>query len=282
MLYGSKTFREGLMKCVNRIEDRKCFKTIFGSTIGSISKGTERYSSDYDVRFLYVDKMYRLLDKHDRHTEDKIRYRVFSKSKSYNCIAFWEVSAFLNFLCEPYIDNDMQYKLVRNVLHTFLSPYQYDPFGISFKILPILNKIINLEYEIKYHYDILTRFIAIGRNNVMIFQYFNAVHAYLSLKWIKDESSLPPMYIITLLTIADDELNSEVHSILEMNQKEQDKNIDYVKIKVGKSIVEQIEDIIKGTLFNEIDMRKEFKKNEKHVNDMLEIIQHELEFFEGG
>jgi len=277
MLYGSKEFIDDLITSVNKIENENSFNMVFGSTIGSISRGIERFSSDYDVRFLYVDKSYRFLEKHDRHTENRIRYRAFYESKAYNCIAFWEVSAFLNFLCEPYIDNDVQYKLVRNVLWTFTSPYRYDPYGIGNKILPILNKTINLECEMKHHYEILARFLDMERNSVSIPQYLSAIHAYLSLKWLKNENSAPPMHIATLLTIADYELNNETHSVLKMNQKENNKNIDNIRISISNKTIEHIEDIVKTTRFREINISGELKKNENYVNDMLDIIRYEFE-----
>ena len=277
MLYGSKAFVDDLLTSVNKIEDEKYFNIVFGSTIGSISRGIERFSSDYDVRFLYVDKSYRFLDKHDRHTEKRIRNKVFYESKAYNCIAFWEVSAFLNFLCEPYIDNNVQYKLVRNVLWTFTSPYSYDPYGIGNKIFPLLKKTINLECEMKHHYEILARFLDMERNSVSIPQYLSTIHAYLSLKWLKNEKSVPPMHIATLLTIADYELNNETHSVLKMNQKENNKNIDKIRISISNKTVEQIEDIVKTTLFREINIREELKKNKNYVNDMLDIIRYEFE-----
>lgn len=277
MLYGSKKFIDDLIKSIKKIENEKCIKIVFGSTIGSISRGIERFTSDYDVRFLYVDKSYKFLDKHDRHTENRIRYRAFYESKAYNCIAFWEVSAFLNFLCEPYIDNNAQYKLVRNVLWTFTSPYTYDPYGICVKILPILKKTLNLECEMKYHYRILEHLISTKEYSVPISQYLSTVHAYLSLKWLKCVNDMPPIYITTLLSIADNELRNETYSILNMKKNENNENIDNIRIIISKKNFEQIEDILKTTQFEEANICEGFKKNKNYVNDMLDIILYEFE-----
>ena len=52
MLYGKEAARNEILSQVEEFEKRYNKKVVFGSVLGSISKGVERYDSDYDSRFL--------------------------------------------------------------------------------------------------------------------------------------------------------------------------------------------------------------------------------------
>ena len=276
MLYGDRLFVDGLMQEVNNVEAERGIKIIFGSTIGSISRGIQRYTSDYDVRFLYVDRNNNFIDNCDRHIEDRIRYRIFNDNKAYNCIAFWEISAFLNFLHEPYINQGVQYELTRNVIWSFLSSYQFDPYGISGKILPLLTKVINIDCEINHHYTILEDYCKTRNPLVPLDDYFRVTHAYLSLLWIKQERTVPPLHIMTLMSLADNEICDHINHYLALNRSYKNKNVDSVNTEITYSIYEQFTALMREIQPREVDILNEFKKNERLVENMLYIIQHEI------
>ena len=276
MLYGDRLFVDGLMQEVNNVEAERGIRIIFGSTIGSISRGIQRYTSDYDVRFLYIDQSGDYIKREERHIEDRIRYRKFDNHKAYNCIALWEVSAFLNFLCEPYINQGVQYKLARNVIWSFLSQYQYDAYGIGGKILPLLIKAINIDCEINHHYTILGDYCRTGNTLVALDDYFKCAHAYLSLLWIKQEGTVPPLHIMTLMALADHKICNHINHYLAVNRSYKDNSVDLVKAEITDSIYEQFAALMGEIQPREIDILNEFKKSERMVEKMLYIIQHEI------
>ena len=176
-------------------------KIVFGSVIGSISQGLDRPNSDVDVRYLYVDKSACFIDSKYRHDESRVRHRVIDKDKRCNCVALWEISAFLNFLYEPYLDSGDKYKLVRNVIWTFSSPYTYDPYGLQIKLLPLIQRSVDLRKEYKFHVDQAK----INYNNALFDKTFKswvyAIYHLLSCRWILAYNSLSPISICTLLSL---------------------------------------------------------------------------------
>jgi predicted nucleotidyltransferase len=275
MLYGSRLFINDLMQEVTNVETERDIKIIFGSTIGSISRGTQRYTSDYDVRFLYVDRNHNFIDRCDRHTEDRIRYRKFNDNKAYNCIAFWEASAFLNFLHEPYINQGIQYKLARNVIWSFFSPYQFDPYGISAKILPLLTKVVNIDCEINHYYSLLGDYCQTRDPFVSLNDYFQVIHAYLSLLWIKQERTIPPLHIVTLMSLADNVIYDHINYYLALNRSYDNLSVDLINAEITDSIYEHFTTLMRDMQTREIDILNEFKKSEHMVQNMLYIIQNE-------
>jgi len=277
MLYGDRLFVDGLMQEVSNVEAERGIRIIFGSTIGSISRGIQRYTSDYDVRFLYVDRSNSFIDSCDRHVEERIRYRIINDNKAYNCIAFWETSAFLNFLCEPYISQGAQYKLARNVIWSFLSPYQFDPYGISSKISPLLTKAINIDCEINHHCTILRGCCQASSSFAPLADYFRAMHAYLSLLWIKQERTVPPLHIMTLMSLADNEICDHINHYLAVNKSYNNNSVDSVNAEISDSIYEQFTALMGEMQPREIDILNEFKKSERIVENILYVIQNEIE-----
>jgi len=276
MLYGDRLFVDGLMQEVYKVEAERSIRIIFGSTIGSISRGIQRYTSDYDVRFLYVDQDNNFIDSCDQHVEDRIRYRIFNNNKAYDCIAFWETSAFLNFLCEPYISRGVQYKLVRNVIWSFFSTYQFDPYGISGKILPLLTKVINIDCEINHHYTILGNYYRTRNPLVPLDDYFRVIHAYLSLLWIKQERTVPPLQIMTLMSLADNKICDHINRYLAFSRSYKNRNVDSVNAEITDSIYEQFTALMGEIQPIKVDILNEFKKNKRMVEKMLYIIQDEI------
>ena len=208
MLYGEKKFVKELLSDIERIEEKQGFKSVFGSTIGSISKGLQRENSDYDIRMLYVWKERALLEK-EYHTEEKIRYREFYPSKKYDCIAFWEICGFLNFLSEPFINSGYKYSLVKNVLWSFFSDYRLDPYNIAPMVKEVLQKSVSIELERHFHQTLLEN-LEDKRANLERKSCLNMYHAYLSMRWIDEFGELPPLHINRLLSVANSQIEEQI------------------------------------------------------------------------
>lgn len=217
MLFGSGPFLERITEIIQETEHRYGFQVIFASTIGSISRGISNYNSDYDIRLLFVYP-HETLSCDMLHQEDYIRHRVFCSKVPYNCLAFWEAHAFVNFMREPYITKGFQYKLVRNVLWSFLSPYTHDPKGIGAKILPLIEDMADLTWEKSYFSQIVLD--ALQGDNLLftLTEYLNIWHAYLSFQWIVTRRQLAPLSIDSLLALASPRDRFKIQSALQQSR----------------------------------------------------------------
>lgn len=204
MLFGNEHIQKELLNEVAICERERGFKVIFGAMVGSISKGLQYYDSDYDTRFLYVNKDFP--DKifiPDEIEEKEIIYRKYFKDTPYEWIPFWEFSSFLQFLVNPMIDKKFSVGLYNVVGWTFLSPYIYDPYGIQNKILPLIQKLFYSDYSIEYHKDWLESF-DLNNDTVVAKDYVYALHSALTIDWINKYNEYPPIYMRTLLSLKPD------------------------------------------------------------------------------
>lgn len=206
MIFGSADFQKELFENIRDIEIRENFTVLYIGTVGSISCGFSDQVSDYDVKCLFIRKD-SFIDKSDKHNEEKIRFREFNTEKVYECIAFWEISAFINFLAEPFIDSGNKYNLWRNVMWLFMTPYAWDPLGLKEKIRYDLLPCMNLQNELLYHYNIMDKQFS-NKKTVGEFdrkELSRLLHAFLSIKWIHTKNELPPLNLLSLLSITSDQ-----------------------------------------------------------------------------
>ncbi len=184
MLYGNEKIQKEIINQIEKFEKKFNKKVVFGAMVGSISKGVERYDSDYDTRFLYLDKVedeYIRWDKtgsdlkeeqiHYCYVPEKCncyangreyrkehhKFDLEDKSLFYDKIAFWELTSFLNFLKVPVLDNKFSVGLYHIVSWTFNSPFCWDPYGIGSKISCLLDEMFRPEYEIQYYRNYILR-----------------------------------------------------------------------------------------------------------------------------
>lgn len=204
MLFGNEHIQKELLNEVAICEREKGFKVIFGAMVGSISKGLQYYDSDYDTRFLYVNKDFP--DKifvPDEVEEKEIIYRKYFEDTPYEWIPFWEFSSFLQFLVNPMINKKFSVGLYNVVGWTFLSPYVYDPYGIQNKILPLIQKHFYSDYSIEYHKNLLESF-DLNKEIIVAKDYVYALHSALTIDWINKYNEYPPIYMRTLLSLRTD------------------------------------------------------------------------------
>ena len=206
MIFGSVDFQKELFETIRDIEVRKNFTVLYIGTVGSISCGLSDKVSDYDVKCLFIRKN-SFIDKSDKHNEEKIRFREFNTEKVYECIAFWEISAFINFLAEPFIDSGNKYDLWRNVMWLFMTPYAWDPLGLREKIRYDLLSCMNLQNELLHHYNIMDKLFSDKKadGNYNRKEFSRLLHAFLSIQWIRMKNELPPLNLFSLLSITSDQ-----------------------------------------------------------------------------
>ncbi|MCM1426127.1 MAG: nucleotidyltransferase domain-containing protein [Eubacterium sp.] len=261
MLYGNELIQERIQQEIAYCEKTRGIKVIYGANVGGISKGLQYKDSDYDTRFLYINKDFpKKIFIPENIAEKEIIYRKYYDGTPFEWLPFWEFSSFIQFLINPSIDHKFSTGLYNVVGWTFLSPYNYDPYGIQAKILPLIQKIFHKDYCIAYHRDLLESFSLDG-DIIVAKDYMYALHAALTINWIEKYNEYPPIYMHTLL--ADEpSIYPEVCKIIKCYQNEAAEFVD-------KSTHRKLHDT-------------HFKIMTKHihvVDEYLEKTQRKLEMF---
>lgn len=224
MLYGDTKIQERIQNEIEICEKERGIKVIYGANVGGISKGLQYKDSDYDTRFLYIEKDFpEKIFEPEKIAEKEIIYRKYFDGTPFEWIPFWEFSSFMQFLINPAIDHKFSVGLYNVVGWTFLSPYSFDPYGIQMKILPLIQKLFHKDYCIAYHKDLLESF-SLNEATILAKDYVYALHAALSINWMYKYSEYPPIYIKTLLA---DEPKLYV-KVCEMIKHYQDEAASYV------------------------------------------------------
>ena len=240
MLYGNKEVQEEILKQVRKFEEKYNKKVVFGAMVGSISKGVERYDSDYDTRFLYLDRLeegFARWDKvkdikesqvhqcyipgskdcyvdGDQYRRNYHEFEVTDKSLFYDKIAFWELTSYINFLRNPMLDSRFSLGLYHTVGWTFHSPFCWDPYGINNKISCLLDEMFVPEYEVRYYRNYILQ--AINKSPVMLREYLYSVYYALSMDYGIQNHRFAPVYFKSLLALCDDDLTG---TILELEKR---------------------------------------------------------------
>lgn len=219
MLFGDEKIRQRILQEIATCEKEKGFRVIYGAMVGGISKGLQYCDSDYDTRFLYINDDFprNIIIPRDVE-ENKIIYRKYFDSEPFEWIPFWEFSSFLQFLVDPSIDHKFSNGLYNVVGWTFMSPYNYDPYGLQNKILPLIQNIFYKDYCIVYHKNLLNSF-NLENENIVAKDYLYALHAALSINWMMKFNEYPPIYMPTLLS-AEPKLIKEVEKLMQTAQRE--------------------------------------------------------------
>ena len=199
MLYGTNRIQKQLLDEVKQCEKEKGIKVIYGALVGSISKGIQCVDSDYDTRFLYINKDFpQNILCGEYLPEENVIYRRYLEDTCFEKIPFWEFSSFLQYLAMPSIEGKFSTGLYNVVGWTFMSPYSWDPYGIGNKILPIIQKSFCKDYFLDYHKQILGKNKCHGKKvNAKI--YLNELYSALAIDWVNRYNEFPPVCIDTLL-----------------------------------------------------------------------------------
>ncbi len=220
MLFGNEEFQKKFMSDVLQFAEEKNFMLLYGALVGGISKGLQYEDSDYDTRFLYVDrsnpeKIY--IPFHEK--EKDLKHRVYFDNLPYEFIPLWEFTSFMQFLHTPAFDGKESCGLYNIIGWTLQSPYTWDPYGIQMKIIPIMNSVFRKEKFIPYHVDQIKEYFS-KDSQVIIKDYLYAIYAALSIKWAIERETFPPVYMKSLvMEIAPVALRSKVLDMIDLSKK---------------------------------------------------------------
>ena len=201
MLFGTLEQQEDILEQAHGYAESTGIKLIFGAMVGSISKGLHYADSDYDTRFLYLRSDFpQKICIPSEMKEVELVKRYYPKDKIYEWIPFWEATSFLQFLVNPSFKNDFSVGLYNIVGWTFQSPYIWDPYGLQSKIMPLINRIFNKDYEIRYHKMIIDKYWRELEQEVVISKsYLYSLHAAAIIEWSMEYNVQPPVDLQTLL-----------------------------------------------------------------------------------
>lgn len=292
MLYGNDNIKQIILNNVHDFEKENDVKVVYGANVGSISKGMERYDSDYDTRFLYVSntKENIKLCENGNTKEDSIHKSFIPKDPNlfYDKIAFWDFHTFINFLKYPYLDNKFSVGLYHIVPWTFLSPYNWDPYGIVNKIMPLLELMYNEAYEIYYYRTYILN--CITKDEILLREYIYSTFYGIAINYCLVYHKFAPIYFPSLINFCDKKLLSTVHLLLEKYYNITDtfikRNKEQYKRKMTNSIIvdERFPEIdsflvnivekterFKNVRFNKIDNDYVYKMAELLTNSMRHV-----------
>nr|WP_288626604.1 nucleotidyltransferase domain-containing protein [uncultured Roseburia sp.] len=223
MIYGTLELQQNILETAKGYANEYNLKLVYGVIVGSNSKGFEYADSDCDTRFLYVREDFpQKICVPWEMTEEELVKRFYPMQECLDeCLPFWELTSFLHFLTKPSFNNVISSGLYNMVGWTFQSPYQWDPYGIRNKIMPLIDDIFIKEYEIMYHLREIERWYKKDDRKIIAKNYMYSVHAALTIDWCLQRNAQPPVYYKTLLgCCASEQIADEVDRLVKTAQQE--------------------------------------------------------------
>lgn len=220
MLFGKEEVRNSILEDARIIAAKRDVEIVYGVTLGSLSRGIPSADSDYDVRFLYRKKESQFESAiYEECAEDDIvfRYNVkpdvgdrISLKHYYDKIAFWDLSAFLHCLISPKIGKNTTNpsNLYYVVIHSFMSPYTWDPYGIQPRVMNYIYSNFKVHYVLRAYMQVIDSKFSKTGENVLARGYLTAIWAALSIKWVLKNKMPAPIDFWQLFSCAE---NKEIY-----------------------------------------------------------------------
>lgn len=270
MLFGNENLRKKIIEDAEKFANTFNGRIIYGAVCGSISKGFQTRSSDYDTRFLYINEDFPnkiLCPRELPETEIIKRYYTDGKAVPYEWIPCWEATSFFQYLVEPYIEGKLSYGLYNTVGWTLQSPYAWDPFGIQQKIIPLINDIFEKTYSLRYYIRLLEDLWENADGIYFPKDYIFCVYTAAQINWVINKNSFPPVNGDVLLYFcASDNVREEVRNVCEENQPWKQE-----KITASENVTAFVQDMFNcAKLITNTSVSKH-RKNEV-VNEIYQII----------
>lgn len=219
MLFGGTAIRHQIVEDAKKYAQENGYELVYGAMVGGISKGLQYADSDYDTRFLYLDKGH--LDKiyfpWDE-KEDGLKHRCYFEDKPYEWIPLWEMTSFIQFLKKPAFDGKVSYGLYNIVGWTFQSPYAWDPYGLQMKLVPLINRAFRSDYFVPYHAEQINQYFS--EEEIVIKDYLYAIYSALAIRWAQQNATFQPVYMKTLVrAAAPNYLKQKLLDLIEQSKK---------------------------------------------------------------
>ena len=291
MLFGKETLRQEVINDIREIEDKENVRVIYAAETGSISRGIPTFYSDYDTRFLYINKDFpNRIYNPDECCDADIKKLIYPQKEEYftDKYELREMTSFLHFLIFPSIGGVCKgYGLYYYLGWTFTAPYIWDPYGLNCKLLPLMNSIFRQDYMLKYHVGFMNTEILSNSQSVNAKLYFRYLYSAMSIEWSLLYHTFPPAYFKTLSTLCGNEkiteeylrLYSEYYSMsLDFKSREAgEKGHGEVRFMsspiVNDYIIKMKQEAVKWLIQNDGKYVIERDRHLNIVNSMYEIIE---------
>lgn len=217
MLFGNQKIQDKIVADAKHFVETSGRKLIYGAMCGSISRGIQMRDSDYDSRFLYIEQDFPATVHVPRYTvETEIirRYYTDGIQMPYEWIPCWEMTSFIQYLKEPYIEGKLSYGLYNIVGWTLQSPYAWDPYGLQNKLMPLVNSIFEKRYAIGSYLEQIDRYWDGEMQEYVVKDYIYAIYAALQIRWVLERNSFPPVYFRTMAAVGEEGLQQEIERLL--------------------------------------------------------------------
>lgn len=220
MLFGGERIQNRIIKDALEFAKENDFLLVFGAMVGGCSKGVQYPDSDYDTRFLYLDKREKCIFYPMKEKEDTLKHRkYFDEAVSpYEWIPFWEATSFFQFLDTPGFDGKISLGLYNIVGWTLQSPYTWDPYGLSAKVMPFVNSIFRKEYYIPYHAELIRTYWT-DTERIISKDYIYAIYEALCILYADKYNVFPPVYMKTLAaSLLEEDLTTDIFNLIHTAQ----------------------------------------------------------------
>lgn len=179
--------KQQILEILSSIEDHHNIRVLWAVESGSRSWGFESPDSDYDVRFIYVNKPDWYL------TIDEGRDVIERPVDGLLDISGWDLRKTLRLFCKS---NPV-------LMEWLVSPFVYKAYGdFRDELLSIASESFSLKAS-SYHYlrmaeNNYNQYV-LPRNPVKTKKYFYVLRPLLNILWLKQKGSIPPMQFSTAL-----------------------------------------------------------------------------------
>lgn len=221
MLFGGDKVRAEIVRDALAYADEKGFQLIYGAMVGGCSKGVQYVDSDYDTRFLYLDRKEKRIFYPWQEKEETLKHRKYFDDtiSPYEWIPLWEATSFFQFLKNPAFDGKQSSGLYDIVGWTMQSPYTWDPYGLSAKLMPLINAVFRKEYYMPYHVEQIHRFWT-QEEQIITKNYIYAIYEALCILYADRYNAFPPVYMKTLAAmLLEDERMEDIFRMIRDAQK---------------------------------------------------------------
>ena len=250
MLFGSERFQKKFLYDVTQFAEEKNFILLYGALVGGISKGLQYEDSDYDTRFLYVNRenpQQIHIPVHEKETD--LKHRIYFDNLPYEFIPLWEFTSFMQFLQMPAFDGKESCGLYNIIGWTMQSPYTWDPYGIGGKLVPLMRCIFHPDWIISFYRAFIENHFRPEDREVEVREYLLDIRAAMSIQWIRRFQTFAPVHFASLLAVSEEQRIREYVEKQCMYLREQS----VLEAERNGSIKRQVSHYITGRSNREVD-----------------------------
>ncbi|WP_207145105.1 DNA polymerase beta superfamily protein [Persephonella atlantica] len=239
-----------ILQKLKKIEEETDIKVLFACESGSRAWGFESPDSDYDVRFIYVNKLDFYLSIEKQRDTVEISEGLFD-------FVGWDLKKALYLLR----------KSNPSIIEWINSPIVYKKDEEFFSTIKHLSQISFNPKALMYHYLHMAKTnyrTYLQTEHIKIKKYFYVIRPILSLMWIEKRKSAPPIKFRELLEKEDidEKTKVEIKKLLAVKHKKRELDL-YPKVKTLNSFIEKNIKYYEK-LLNNMDLKKALPPAEEY------------------